>query len=257
MNLFADVYLGTPLNPSWNVSPQLSSSRFKLEHIGLECSKKKKKIVPSHNGKRRIVELTSFVVAVISWWKRWYFYFLSWDICLSVNNTLSRLFHTVAELSFLLLHVCMTLPTLLPFGHGTDTPTSRIREGLATVPASLPVPPLPSAQRGVPLGMARWTSLWLMGMVSARYCAPQGLCLPFLSPNAVLAVMPTSSSMPASQLKLLVGTSITSRHLPSFLMSNCGSAHCLRRYQSGLSQSLPLLSAAIWKESFCVYVLVL
>lgn len=74
-----------------------------------------------------------------------------------------------AELSFL-FPSCLALPTLLPFGRGTEAPTRRIREGLATLPGSLPVPPLPSAQRGVPLGMARWTSLWLMGMVSA----PQG-----------------------------------------------------------------------------------
>lgn len=100
-------------------------------------------------------------------------------------------------------------PSTLPFGRGSDTPTRRIREGLATVPVSVSVPPFPSAQSGVPLGMARWTSLWLMGMVSARYCVPQGPCLPVLFLTAVLAAVPTSSSMPGSQLKLLVGTSIT------------------------------------------------
>jgi len=83
-----------------------------------------------------------------------------------------------------------------------------------------------------------------MGMDSARYCAPQGSCLLFLSPTAVLAAVPKSSSMPGSQLKLLVGTSITLRHLPSFLMSICGPVYCLKQCQSGPSPS-PLLSKAI------------
>lgn len=55
----------------------------------------------------------------------------------------------------------------------------KIREDLAPVPTSLPVLCHPSAQRGVLLGMARWTSLWLMGMVSACSWAPQGSCLLF------------------------------------------------------------------------------
>lgn len=112
------------------------------------------------------------------------------------------------------------------------------------MPASLPVPCHPSAQRGVPLGMARWTSLWLMGKVSACYCAPWGSCLLFLSPTAVLAAPSKSSFIPGSQLKLLVGTSITEWHLPSFLVSICGSVYCLRRCQSGPSPS-PLPSKAV------------